>query len=178
MSNGQLYLSSDPEITAASIAGKSLAQRINRLDFAELDQRNELLTQLLGTFGEGSTVVPDIKVDYGFNVHLGRNVFVNFDSVFLDVCPIILGDNCQIGPRAQFLAPLHPVENHELRAAGWEYGAPITVGDNVWFGGGVTVCAGVTIGANTVVGAGSVVTKDLPAGVLAVGSPARVIREL
>lgn len=175
---GQLYRADDSEIRAASIAGKSAAQAINRLDFADEETRNRKLAELLGTFGEGTTVIPDITVDYGFNIHIGDHTFVNFHSVFLDVCPITIGNHCQIGPRAQFLTPLHPIDNVALRAAEWEYGAPITLEDNVWLAGGVTVCAGVTIGANTVVGAGSVVTRDLPPGVVAVGSPARVIREL
>ena len=175
---GQLYRADDSEIRAASIAGKSAAQAINRLDFDDDETRNRMLAELLGTFGEGATVIPDITVDYGFNIHIGDHTFVNFHSVFLDVCPITIGDHCQIGPRAQFLTPLHPIDNVDLRAAEWEYGAPITLEDNVWLAGGVTVCAGVTIGADTVVGAGSVVTRDLPPGVVAVGSPARVIREL
>ena len=96
---------------------------------------------------------------------------------FLDVAAITIGDDVQIGPNVQLLTATHPLEPQPRRDK-WEAAEPITIGDNVWLGGGVIVCPGVTIGADTVVGAGSVVTRDLPAGVVAVGSPARVLREL
>jgi maltose O-acetyltransferase len=102
---------------------------------------------------------------------------VNFDCVMLDVAPITIGAACQIATRVQLLTATHPIDP-EPRRAGWEYGQPITIGDNVWLGGGVIVCPGVTIGQDTVVGAGSVVTRDLPAGVVAAGTPARVMRRI
>jgi maltose O-acetyltransferase len=102
---------------------------------------------------------------------------VNFGAVFLDAGPVTIGADVQIGPNVQLLTPAHEMDP-ERRRAGWERALPVTIGDNVWLGGGVIVCPGVTIGADTVVGAGSVVTKDLPPGVLAVGSPARVVRKL
>ena len=121
---------------------------------------------------------PGLRVDYGPNIHLGDGVFLNVDATILDVCPVRIGKDTRIGPGVQILTPLHPLTDHALRATGWEYGAPITIGENCWFGGNVTVCAGVTIGDNVVVGAGSVVTRDLPSNVLAVGTPAKVVREL
>src|SRR5581483_1565942 len=115
--------------------------------------------------------------DYGAHISIGAGTFVNYDCIMLDVMPIRIGSACQLATRVQLLTATHPVAP-EPRRLGWEYGAPITIGDNVWLGGGVIVCPGVTIGDDTVVGAGSVVTRDLPAGVVAFGAPARVHREI
>ncbi|MDN5583152.1 MULTISPECIES: sugar O-acetyltransferase [unclassified Corynebacterium] len=170
---GEYYLADEPDVAA-----RSACFRLSQTDPANADSWDAQVRDLLGHVGERSQVWPGLRVDYGTNVHLGDDVFINVDATILDVCPVRIGDHCQIGPGAQFLTPLHPLEDHELRATGWEYGAPITLGRNVWFGGRVTVCAGVTIGDNVVVGAGSVVTRDLPSDVLAVGTPATVVREL
>lgn len=175
---GEYYLADEPAIAAASVAARSACFRLSQTDPADADSWDAQVRDLIGHVGERSQVWPGLRVDYGTNVHLGDDVFINVDATILDVCPVRIGDHCQIGPGAQFLTPLHPLEDHELRATGWEYGAPITLGRNVWFGGRVTVCAGVTIGDNVVVGAGSVVTRDLPSDVLAVGTPAKVVREL
>lgn len=178
MNGGQLYQVDDPVIREAHLHGKSLAQQYNRLDFTDMAGRERILTELLGTYDPSVTLIPDIFMDYGHNIHFGRDCFVNTHGVFLDICPIVMGEGVLIGPNAQLLAALHPMENHQLRRAGYEYGGPITIGDNTWLGGGVTVCPGVTIGANSVIGTGSVVTRDVPEGVVAVGTPARVVREL
>ncbi|MGO1992379.1 MAG: sugar O-acetyltransferase [Corynebacterium sp.] len=175
---GEYYLADEPDVAAASVAARSACFRLSQTDPANADSWDAQVRDLLGHVGERSQVWPGLRVDYGTNVHLGDDVFINVDATILDVCPVRIGDHCQIGPGAQFLTPLHPLEDHELRATGWEYGAPITLGRNVWFGGRVTVCAGVTIGDNVVVGAGSVVTRDLPSDVLAVGTPATVVRKL
>ncbi len=108
---------------------------------------------------------------------IGAGTFFNYDCLMLDVAPIAIGAACQVATRVQFLTATHPIDPGPRRA-GWESGAPITIADNVWLSGGVIVCPGVTIGEDTVVGAGAVVTRDLPAGVLAGGVPARVIREI
>jgi maltose O-acetyltransferase len=118
------------------------------------------------------------QCDYGYLITIGDNSFLNYDAIVMDCAPVTIGNDVSIGPRAQLLTALHPLDDHELRRQRWETAAPITIGDNAWLGGGVIVCAGVTIGANTVVGAGSVVTRDLPDGVLAVGNPCRVVRQL
>lgn len=178
---GELYHATDPEISAAAAHAKALAQRFNTVDLSDPqaeDAARAVLTELLGSYPASAKIIANTQVDYGFNIHIGEDVFINFDSILLDVCPITIGDGTLIGPRAQLLTPLHPARNHALRRAGYEYGAPITLGENCWLGGGVTVCPGVTIGSNTVIGAGSVVTRDIPAGVFAAGSPARIIREL
>lgn len=175
---GELYHADDPGIAAAGRAARSACWRLERTDPADEDARDTQLRDLLGTVGDGVVVWPGLQVDYGTNIHLGDGVFLNVNATILDVCPVHIGADTRIGPGVQILTPLHPLTDHALRATGWEYGAPVTIGRNCWFGGSVTVCAGVTIGDNVVVGAGSVVTRDLPDNVLAVGNPARVIREL
>ena len=140
-------------------------------------QRHRLLTGHLGAVGEGVVIRPPLRVDFGWNIRVGDRSFANFGLVALDVAPIVIGADVQIGPNVQLLTPTHPVEPGPRREK-WEGARPITIGDNVWLGGGVIVLPGVTIGENTVVGAGAVVTRDLPANVVAVGNPARVIRHL
>jgi maltose O-acetyltransferase len=139
--------------------------------------RRQLLQQLVGSVGEGTEIRPPFFVDYGSNIRIGARCFANFGLVALDVAAITIGDDVQIGPNVQLLTPTHPVEPGPRREK-WEAAEPITIGDNVWLGGGAIVLPGVTIGENTVVGAGSVVTRDLPADVVAVGNPARVIRSV
>ncbi|WP_460399940.1 sugar O-acetyltransferase [Actinophytocola sediminis] len=141
-------------------------------------ERRRILETLLGKFGPGASVLPRFQCTYGSLISIGANSFVNYDAIFMDDAQITLGDDVRIGPRAQLLTALHPMEDHELRRAGWERPVPITIGDNVWLAGGVLVCPGVTIGENTVIGAGSVVIHDVPDHVFAAGNPARVIRQL
>lgn len=136
-----------------------------------------MIRALLGSLGEGTLIRSPFYCDYGFNIRVGSRTFVNFGCVALDICAITIGDDVQIGPGVQLLTPTHPIDPGERRAK-IESGRPITIGDNVWLGGGVIVCPGVTIGENTVVGAGAVITRDLPAGVVAVGNPARVMRRV
>lgn len=123
-------------------------------------------------------ILPRFRCDYGTYISIGANCFVNYDAIMLDCAPITIGDDVSIGPRAQLLAALHPVDDHDARRNGWESAAAVTIGDNVWLAAGVTVCPGVTIGDNSVIGAGSVVTKDVPRRVLAAGNPCRIIRRI
>jgi maltose O-acetyltransferase len=132
---------------------------------------------LLGAVGEGTVIRPPFQCDYGSQIHIGARTFANWGLIALDVAKITIGDDVQIGPNVQLLTATHPIEPAPRRAK-WEGSKPITLHDNVWLGGGVIVCPGVTIGENTVVGAGSIVTRDLPANVVAVGNPARVIRTI
>ncbi len=125
-------------------------------------------------WGRAPSCARPLHVDYGSNLRIGSGTFANYGLVALDVADITIGDDVQIGPHVQLLTPTHPVEPGPRRDK-WEAAKPITIGDNVWLGGGVIVLPGVTIGADTVVGAGAVVTRDLPSGVLAVGNPAKVI---
>lgn len=139
--------------------------------------RDDALRELLGSFGEGSNIRPPFRCELGFQTYVGQRVFANFGLICLDTAPVTIGDDTQLGPGVQLLTPNHPLEPGPRRER-WESAEPITIGRNVWLGGAVVVCPGVTIGDDTVVGAGSVVTRDLPAGVLAVGNPARVNRRV
>jgi maltose O-acetyltransferase len=174
---GDLYLADDPELGEASTRALDLADAYNATTVRQGPLRRRLLEELLGSIGEGTEIRPPFFVDYGSSIRIGARCFANFGLVALDVAPITIGDDVQIGPSVQLLTPTHPVDP-EPRRARWEAAEPITIGDNVWLGGGAIVLPGVTIGANTVVGAGAVVTRDLPADVVAVGNPARVVRTL
>ena len=127
--------------------------------------------------GEGVELRPPLYVDYGTNLVIGDRVFANFGLTALDVAHITIGNDVQIGPHVQLLTPTHPTDPVERRDK-WEAASPIVIGDNVWLGGGAIVLAGVTIGENSIIGAGAVVTKDIPANVVAVGNPAKVIKNL
>jgi maltose O-acetyltransferase len=176
MQRGQLYLAGDPDSRADYRRIQDLLARFNAAPPRADIERRGLLAQMLSDVGERVTIRPPFFCEYGA-ISIGQDTFVNVDVIMLDVCPISIGASCQIGPRVQLLTPAHPIDP-EPRRIGWEYGAPITLGDNVWLGGGAIVCPGVTIGQDTVVGAGAVVTRDLPAGVVAVGVPARVLRRI
>ena len=177
MLRGDLYLASDPALQADLARAQELLDRYNRTGHGEQGERDRLLRSLLGGVGDGVVVKPAFRCDYGTPITIGAGTFVNYDCVMLDVAPITIGAACQIATCVQLVTAAHPVDP-EPRRAGWEYGEPITVGDNVWLGSGVIVCPGVTIGENTVVGAGAVVTRDLPAGVVAFGSPAKAQRAI
>jgi maltose O-acetyltransferase len=174
---GDLYIADDPELAEASSRALDLADAYNATSVRQRRLRRRLLEELLGAIGEGTEIRPPFQVDYGSNLRIGARCFANFGLIALDVAPITIGDDVQIGPNVQLLTPTHPLEPGPRREK-WEAAQPITVGDNVWLGGGVIVLPGVTIGDNTVVGAGAVVTRDLPADVVAVGNPARVVRRL
>jgi maltose O-acetyltransferase len=177
MLRGALYLADDPELTAAMARCQELVERYNALPHARQDERDGVLRELLGEVGDGVVVRSEFRCDYGTHIGIGAGTFVNYGCVMLDVAPIRIGAHCQIATCVQLLTATHPVDP-VARRAGWESAAPITLGDNVWLGGGAIVCPGVTIGDDTVVGAGAVVTRDLPAGVVAVGNPARVLRAI
>ena len=174
---GELYLADDPELAAGRLRAATLGKEYNDVPAADDAGRRRILRSLLGAVGTGTELRPPFYCDYGYNTHVGARTFVNFGLVALDVAPIRIGDDVQIGPYVQLLTPTHPLDP-DTRRAKWEAAEPIAIGDNVWLGGGVVVCPGVTIGADTVVGAGAVVTGDLPPGVLALGTPARVVRPL
>ncbi len=178
MDAGELYLADDPEIAEAQAAAMDRIAAYNATTPRRQGPlRRQLLESLLGSVGEGTEIRPPFQVDYGTNIHVGARCFANFGLVALDVARIEIGDDVQFGPNVQLLTPTHPLAPTPRREK-WEAAQPITIGDNVWLGGGVIVLPGVSIGDDTVVGAGSVVTRDLPAGVVAVGNPARVVREL
>ncbi|ACQ80377.1 putative sugar acetyltransferase [Beutenbergia cavernae DSM 12333] len=174
---GDLYIADDPENARLAQRAMRLADAYHRAAVEDEGAARPLLEELLGSLGEGAFVKAPLFVDYGENLHIGARTFANVNLTALDVARITLGEDCQIGPNVQLLTPTHPVEPGPRRDK-LEAALPITIGDNVWLGGGVIVCPGVTIGSDSVIGAGSVVTRDIPAGVVAVGNPARVVREI
>ncbi|QFR97498.1 sugar O-acetyltransferase [Streptomyces tsukubensis] len=174
---GELYIADDPELAAEARRAALLSEKYNATGAADPAARARVLKELLGGVGENVEVRPPLYVDYGHGITIGAGTFINYGAVLLDCAPITIGADVQFGPGVQLLTPTHPVAP-EPRRAKWEAAKPITIGDNVWLGGGVIVCPGVTIGDNTVVGAGAVVTRDLPPDVVAVGNPARVTRSV
>jgi maltose O-acetyltransferase len=174
---GDPYIADDPELAAESRRAMRLLEAFNASTADDRGGRRRILGELLGALGEGSEIRPPLWCDYGWQLRIGARCFVNFGLTALDVAPITIGDDVQIGPHVQLLTPTHPTAAG-LRRDKWEAAQPIDIGDNAWLGGGAIVLPGVTIGENTVVGAGSVVTRDLPAGVVAVGNPARIVRDV
>jgi maltose O-acetyltransferase len=177
MLRGELYLASDPELVEAHRRAADLLFRLNGTSNAERAARSAQLAELLGAIGPDSTVVSPFFCDYGTQISIGARCFVNAGAVMLDCAAIVIGDDVQIATNVQLLTATHPTDAAE-RASGWELARPITIGSGAWLGGGVIVGPGVSVGERTVVGAGAVVVRDLPADVVAVGNPARVIRQL
>jgi maltose O-acetyltransferase len=176
MSRGDWYIT-DEAVLELQRQRQVLMERYNATSVADPVRRRELLRELFGAVGDAVEVRSPVYVDYGSNVAVGSGVFVNYGCQLADVARIEIGDRCQIGPYVQLLTPVHPMDPERRRQL-WETARPISIGANVWLAGGVVVCGGVTVGDDTVVGAGSVVTRDLPPGVFAAGSPARVVRAL
>lgn len=174
---GDHYLVDDPELNRERSRAAALTAAFNVTAVDDDAGRDRILRELLGSIGEGTVFRPPFYCDYGYQTHVGARTFANWGLICLDVGRITIGDDVQIGPNVQLLTATHPIEPGPRRAK-WESSQPITIGDNVWLGGGVIVCPGVTIGENTVVGAGAVVTRDLPPNSVAVGNPARVIRTI
>lgn len=175
MRAGQLYRADDPQLQADHRRCQLLLEQYNATSVEDEDRRRNLLGQLLGTCGAGVIIKPTLRCDYGQYIHIGEGTFINYDAVLLDVQTISIGRFCQFGPRVQILTASHPVDPAPRRA-GWEAGDAVVIGNNVWLGAGVIVLPGVTIGDDSVIGAGSVVTRDVPAGVVALGTPARPVR--
>lgn len=167
----------DAELRTDAGRAADRCREYNAVSPTERDRRSDLLARMLGGVGTGSVVLSPVQFNYGYRTTLGSRVVVNVGVVFLDTGRITVGDEVLIGPGVQLLTSTHPLAP-AARRSGLQAAEPITLHAGVWLGGGVIVCPGVTIGENSVVGAGSVVTKDVPAGVLAVGSPCRVLRRL
>ncbi len=166
---GVLYDPRDPQLRSEQRAAAAWLARYNA---SRPEERQELLRERLGSVGEEVVIRPPFFCDYGFNIHLAANVFLNFNCVILDVAEVRIGEGCQIGPAVQIYAADHP-RDPALRAEGLELGRPIHVGRHVWIGGGAILLPGVTIGDGAIIGAGSVVTRDVAAGATVRGNPAR-----
>ena len=169
---GAPYRPGDAELLEARRAAQRAARAYNATVYGEDEERHRILSNLLGSFGPGCALRSPIFVDYGSNIHLGADVFLNYGCVLLDVCPIRIGDKTQIGPYCQILTADHP-RDAASRDAGLEFGKPITIGRNVWIGGGALILPGVTVGDDAIIGAGAVVTRDVAPGTTVAGNPAR-----
>lgn len=173
---GDLYDPLDPELVQARERARDLCQDLNATREGDQDTRRSLLTQLLGKGGDSVWMQPPFFCDYGSNILLGERVFFNFNCVVLDVCLVTIGDFTLFGPAVQIYTGTHPMSAALRRKQ--EFARPVEIGSDVWVGGGAIICPGVKIGSKSVIGAGSVVTRDIPDGVVAVGNPCRVIRQI
>jgi maltose O-acetyltransferase len=177
MRAGELYLASDPELTALRRRARRLTRLYNSTTEEEPNRRLEILRELFAQVGDRIEVEPPFRCDYGSQIRIGNGFYANFDCIILDCNLVTIGRNVKLGPRVQIIAGFHPTDP-VVRSAGPELAAPVTIGDDVWIGAGAIIGPGVTIGAGTTIGAGSVVTRDVPPRVVAVGVPCRVLRHL
>ena len=156
---------------------RKLTQQLNTMDTSDFDRIRGVVNELFGKSDETTFLNPPFYCDYGSNIEVGKNCFINYNCTILDNAKVVLGDNCLLAPNVSIYTAGHTI-HPAARALGYEYGIPVTVGDNVWIGGNTVICPGVHIGSNTVVGAGSVVTRDIPEWSFAAGNPCRVIRPI
>lgn len=177
MLSGELYFGNDPHLKTERSEARILLKKFNESTADQTLLRKEVLRKLFGGYSKGLYIEPPFYCDYGSNIHVGENVYLNFNCVILDVNPVTIGARTLIGPNVQIYAATHPME-HKLRASMLESGKPVHIGEDVWIGGGVIVCPGVRIGDRSVIGAGSVVTRNIPSDSFAAGNPCKVIRKL
>ncbi len=178
MMSGMLYdANNDQQLIAERLECKEMCRDYNELRPKFFEARTSLLKRIIGNVRGNVLIEQPFYCDYGYNITLGENFYANYNLVILDEAAVIFGDNVFIAPNCGFYTAGHPIDVDE-RNRGLEYAKPITVGNNVWIGAGVSVLPGVTIGDNCVIGAGSVVTRDIPHDSVAVGNPCKVIRDL
>ena len=177
MLDGELYLASDDKLVAMRRRARRLTRLFNQTTEDETAQRDQILHELLGKRGAKIEIEPPFRCDYGSFIEVGENFYANFGCVILDCNWVRIGDNVMLAPNVQIYAAHHPLDA-STRIAGPELGSPVSIGRNVWIGGGAIVLPGVSIGDSAVIGAGSVVTRDVPPNVIAAGNPCRVIREV
>jgi len=177
MKSGKIYFCTDPELMKEQLRCLDKLYDFNQTRPTELDKRNKLLKEILAETGTNCYIEPPLHANWGCHTHLGNNVYANFNLTLVDDTDVYIGNSVMIGPNVTIATAGHPIDP-ELRLKVGQFNIPVHIGNNVWIGAGVVVLPGVTIGDNTVIGAGSVVTKDIPANVIAVGSPCRVLREI
>lgn len=173
---GEIYNPAHPQLVLDRAKANRICTKYNQKAFHEINMRSRLLQKLLITDGN-FWIKPPFYCDYGYNIHLGKNVMINYQCVILDVCPVEIGDHTLIGPGTHIYTACHSLDPEE-RIKDREFGKPVTIGKNVWIGGHCTILPGVTIGCHSVIGAGSVVTKDVPNRVIVAGNPARIIKAI
>lgn len=177
MLHGEVYYAEDEELKNELNQNKAMCQQYNNLLPTDIAGRNALLRKILGKADEDTFINQPFYCDYGKQIRVGKRFFANFGFTVLDAAMVTIGDDCFIGPNVSIYTACHsthPIERNTRN----EWAKPVTIGDNVWIGGSVTILPGVTIGDNCTIGAGSVVTRDIPAGSIAVGNPARVIKKV
>lgn len=177
MRAGQIYNPMDPDLYGKYMECHRKIYRYNSLHPDAAEEREELLRLILGSCGKNPRIEAPFHCDYGINIEVGDNFFANYNVVILDVAPVSIGHSVMLAPNVAIYTAAHPLDAGR-RNSGNEFAVPVSIGNNVWLGGNVVVVPGVKIGNNSVVGAGSVVTRDLPDNVLAVGNPARILREI
>lgn len=173
----ELYCGSDPELVQMRHSARRLMARYNKTEPDEVELRATLLDELLGSHGDNTFIEPDFCCDYGKHIFVGKDFYVNFGCVILDVCKVEIGDRVFLAPGVHIYTATHPLD-HQQRGSGVEFGKPVRIGNDVWIGGQSIINPGVTIGNCVVIGSGSVVTKDVPDHVLIAGNPARIIKQL
>lgn len=176
MLSGELYDPMDPELIEERLRARNLLKDLNN-SAEDSENRSRLVSELLPRASKSLWIQPPFYCDYGSNIIIGGKVFFNFNCVVLDVTEVKIGSRTLFGPNVQIYTATHPT-NYKERASGLEYAKPVSIGEDVWVGGGAVICPGVIIGDRTVIGAGSVVTKHIPSDVFAAGNPCKVIREL
>lgn len=175
---GEMYMPDDEVLVTDRTEAKRLTRLYNEAMETGDEERFTLLNQLLGSSADGTShIKPTFRCDYGYNIHIGKNFFSNFNCVILDVCEVRIGDNCMFAPGVHIYTATHPLQAAE-RNSGKEYGKPVKIGNNVWVGGGAIINPGISIGDNAVIASGAVVTKDVPNNVVVGGNPAKVIKTI
>lgn len=178
MISGKLYSSLDSELQDLTNRAAELLFDYNNLRPSDFENQQRILKELLGHLGKNNTIKVPFKCDYGFNISLGKNFFANYNCIFLDSAPITIGDNVMMGPHVSLFTPGHPIDEVVRHEDLLEFAKPITIGNNCWFGGNVTVLPGISIGNNVVVAAGTIVTKDIPDDVIVAGNPSKILRKI
>ena len=177
MLRGDMYNPADKILAGERRDCRILLQQINAMQEDKKKERDQLLRKLLKNAGKGLWIEPPFYCDYGYNLYTGKNVFFNFNCCVLDVMPVTIGNDVLFGPNVQIYTATHPMEA-KARKTWLEFAKPISIGNDVWVGGGAIICPGVNIGNGVVIGAGAVVTRSVPDNTFVAGNPARVIREI
>ena len=177
LQDGEIYNDFDQDLFNRRVEAKKLFRAYNRLDDDEVEKRNEIMQKLFKSVGQNVWIEPDFRCEFGKNISIGDDVYINFGCVILDCGPVTIGNQVLIGPNVGIYDANHAL-NAQERMDGALIPGKIRIGNRVWIGGGTIILPGVTIGDDTVIGAGSIVTHDIPSGVVAVGNPCRVLRKL